>query len=474
MSGRNGTAHPDDGRPASGLPADSAAGEPGDSARVPDGLIASALEFAVGIAAAGARLKPALPFPAELRPFLKFQKLPAKALASVRAAVEGDQVFLGRLASVATPELLDEAGMLWLVRPEGWATRLAELAAADGGLDAAAELRRAERRREGAEQVAQRAVAEIAALRAELERHAAEVARLTAEVARGEALKAALEDDLARVRNEARRANDQVRAAVDRADRARADADEAEHRASAAEPIRDEVLAARAGWMTRAGADETVLQGAAQLAADLDEQVVIASQLARVLGKLSDELAGLEPGVRPASVDASGGAGRGSGRRARTPGGRERRPIALPGGVYGSSSAAAEFYARHPGVAVLVDGYNVAKLGWPQLDLERQRERSIDAAEDIVRRFGTNVVVVFDGAMILGASAPGRRLVRVQFSAEGVSADDVLRAEVAALPVDVPVVVVTNDQAVAQDVRQHGASTMSSEQWLALAGRRGS
>ncbi len=239
----------------------------------------------------------------------------------------------------------------------------------------------------------------------------------------------------------------------------------------AAERIRDEVLATRAGWMTRAGADETVLQGAALLAADLDEQVVVVSQLARVLGKLSDELAALEPGVRPAGVDAASSAGRLGPRRGRVPG-RTRRPIALPGGVYGSSAAAAEYYARHPGVTVLVDGYNVAKLGWPQLDLERQRERSIDAAEDIVRRFGTSVVIVFDGAMILGASAPGRRLVRVQFSAEGVSADDVLRAEVAALPIDVPVVVVTNDQAVAHDVRQHGATTMTSEQWLTLAGRR--
>lgn len=464
MSGRSGTAQPEDGQPEDGQPA----------AGVPDRVIASALEFAVGIAAAGARLKPTLPFPSELRPFLKFQKLPAKALATVRAAVEGDPVFLGRLASVATTELVDEAGMLWLVRPDGWGDQLAALAAAADGADAAAELRRSERRREGAEQVAQRAVAEIAALRLELDRHAAEVARLSAEVVRGDALRAALEDDLAKARVEARRAADQVRVAVDRAERARVDADDAEQRALAAERIRDDVLATRAGWMTRVGADETVLQGAAQLASDLDEQVVIVSQLARVLGKLSDELAALEPGVRSAPVGGTNSTERGTSRRGRGAGGRERRPIPLPGGVYGSSTAAAEYYARYPGVTVLVDGYNVAKLGWPRLDLERQRERSIDAAEDIVRRFGTNVVVVFDGAMILGASAPGRRLVRVQFSAEGVSADDVLRAEVAALPVDVPVVVVTNDQAVAQDVRLHGASTMASEQWLALAGRRGS
>ncbi len=200
MSGRNGTDQPEEGPLA----------QRGDLV-VPDRLIASALEFAVGIAAAGARLKPALPFPSELRPFLKFQKLPAKALATVRGAVEGDPVFFGRLATVATTELLDEAGMLWLVRPEGWTDRLTELAAAAEATDVAADLRRAERRREGAEQVAQRAVAEIAALRAEVDRNVAEVLRLAAEVARGDELRSALETDLARVRTDARRAADQVR-----------------------------------------------------------------------------------------------------------------------------------------------------------------------------------------------------------------------------------------------------------------------
>jgi predicted RNA-binding protein with PIN domain len=120
---------------------------------------------------------------------------------------------------------------------------------------------------------------------------------------------------------------------------------------------------------------------------------------------------------------------------------------------------------------VLVDGYNVAKLGWPKLTLEHQRARCVDLAEDIAKRFGTNVTVVFDGSTVPGATAPTRRLVRVRFSPEGVTADDVLREEVAGLPTDTPIVVVTNDKAVATDVRSHGANTMTSEQWLELGGR---
>jgi predicted RNA-binding protein with PIN domain len=79
--------------------------------------------------------------------------------------------------------------------------------------------------------------------------------------------------------------------------------------------------------------------------------------------------------------------------------------------------------------------------------------------------------VVFDGTNGLGIAATVRRLVRVTFSPEGVIADDVIRREVAALPDDVPVVVVTNDQAVIADVRAMGANPVSSDRWIELATR---
>jgi hypothetical protein len=52
-----------------------------------------------------------------------------------------------------------------------------------------------------------------------------------------------------------------------------------------------------------------------------------------------------------------------------------------------------------------------------------------------------------------------------------VLADDVLRAEVEAIDTHRPVVVVTNDQAVLHDVRAHGANTVPSDTFLALARR---
>jgi predicted RNA-binding protein with PIN domain len=52
-----------------------------------------------------------------------------------------------------------------------------------------------------------------------------------------------------------------------------------------------------------------------------------------------------------------------------------------------------------------------------------------------------------------------------------VSADDVLRAEVAAADVAKPVVVVTNDRAIITDVVAAGANTISSNDFLHLLRR---
>jgi predicted RNA-binding protein with PIN domain len=197
------------------------------------------------------------------------------------------------------------------------------------------------------------------------------------------------------------------------------------------------------------------------VAADLAQHVQQARAMAIELGRLAGRLESLEL----ASPAEPAKPARGRPRRS------NRKPVGLPGGLYGSTLAAAEFLARQPGMVILVDGYNVAKLGWPLLDLEAQRERCIDCCEDVARRFGSHIAVVFDGTTITGAAAPGRRLVRVTYSPEGVIADDVLRAEVDAVADDVPVLVVTNDQAVLTDVRAMGANTLSSDQWLELCRR---
>ena len=83
---------------------------------------------------------------------------------------------------------------------------------------------------------------------------------------------------------------------------------------------------------------------------------------------------------------------------------------------------------------MIIDGYNVTKGTWPDRSLEQQRELLIAATEQLAARFGTHLIIVFDGADIAGAHRVNRSLIRVMYSPNGITADDVIREEVRRLP----------------------------------------
>lgn len=435
---------------------------------IPDRAIASALEFAVGVAAHGARQQPPLACPVTLRRYFSTARLAPKALSAVRSAIEADPAFLEVLAETVRPSSVDEVGLLWIKRPDNWQQRIIELVgdaapSSEADLDAAG--RRFDRRREHAERIARDAQAETAALRAQQAKLAADAAAAIELTARFESELARLDAQLGVLRGEVERGRRAIEAAE--ADRRRLESALAVAlaRADAAEAVRDEVLAARvvrSAPLDGSRAVEVILEGAAAIASDLAAQAQTAERVADELRLLSRQLHELEPARRSSGVEQ---VQRPRQRR------RARRPVSLPGEVYGRADLEGAFLARHPGMQIVVDGYNVAKLGWPQLDLSQQRDRCVTACEDVSRRYGSTITVVFDGASVPGASAPGRRLVAVRFSPDGVLADDVIRAIVDQLPDEVPVLVVTNDQAVVSDVRSMGANVLSSEVLLGLSGR---
>ena len=402
-----------------------------DDADIPDRALQAALEFAVGIAAVSAKQRLAVPFPAGLKPFLKMQRLPASALATVRAALEADGEYLRRLGLVATDELVDPVGMLWLTRPDGWqaaiAAELTQQAARRDAADEATDIRREQRRREAAETAAMRARIEVGELKDALARERDSTAVLTnqLEVAAKD-LKAAqsrvkeLEAGLRKRAAGANAVNELAGAVNEELAALRVEL-------AAAQAARDAALTVRAGEVS-------------------------SIDLVRLRSLLHEAVA-LTADAAPKPSRARG----------------KRTPIAIPGGLYGNSEAAAEHLLKSPGALVLVDGYNVAKLGWPDLTLEHQRDRCVAVCETVARRWGTEIHVVFDGADVVGAHAPRRRTVRVSFSPQGVLADDVLRAQVAALEPSRAVVVVTNDQAVQVDVKSAGANVVSSDAFLAIA-----
>ncbi|MFZ4812413.1 MAG: hypothetical protein ACOYL9_13825, partial [Ilumatobacteraceae bacterium] len=266
-----------------------------DADDIPDSLLRPALEFAVGIAAVGQRLRPPLPFPPELRPFLKLNRLPGKALAEVRRVVEVDDVYRTRLGAGAMPDLVGEAGMLWLQRPEGWVASLRALRESAEDDDVAVKLKRAEKRREAAEEALKRALAEVIALRADAEQRRVEAVTQGAQLAKLDAEIVGLRTEAATRTREAAKLRKRADAAEARIGELHAELDGIRTQVEEAHRIRDEVLGARAS-------QETSFAGA-----------VAASD---------------RTSSRPARPATS--------RSAR------RVPIGLPGGVFGTSLEAAQ------------------------------------------------------------------------------------------------------------------------------------
>lgn len=396
----------------------------------------SALEFAVAMAREGQKIKPPLKYPPALKQFLKSTRLPSAALPAVRRAIEADDQFRSRIAAGALPELVDPIGRLWLTRPQGWEDDLRRLAAeadaAAEAADAAAALQRAEKRREAAAQAAARARAETLVLQERLADRDTVIDGLQSDVAKLSETIEELRAQLIDTRTEARHARDREAAAIAKLDAALGARDAALAAQGRAELVRDDVLADRSA-----------------VAAERSEL----ARLAASAEALAAQLAALAAPAAPGRVELT-----------------KRRALPMPGGVMGTSDSAAEYLLRS-GASVLVDGYNVAKLAWPELDLAGQRVVLLDAIENVARRFGSDITVVFDGAGVIGASADRRRIVRVVFSPEDVIADDVIRDEVRRLPASRPVVVVTNDQQIVRDVRAMGANTISSDQLLTLIRR---
>ncbi|HWM21675.1 MAG TPA: NYN domain-containing protein [Ilumatobacteraceae bacterium] len=413
-----------------------------DTAATPSALehrhLRRALEFALDMAREGQKLRPPLKYPAAFKPYMKMSRLPASALGPMRRIVEADDVFRKRIGAGALPDLVDPVGILWLQRPAGWTERIAGLLsdAADEATraGAAAELHREARKREAAEQVAARSRVELLALEARVVSLRDEIDQLRADLIKAHEANIEARAELIDARNEARHAKDREAAATSKLERAESDRAAAVAARQSAEGVRDSVIADRAAAVVEA----TELSGMAALAQDLAEQLAALSS---------------------PPTDRKGPRG--------TP---RRRALPLPGGVAGDSEAATEYLVRS-GASVVIDGYNVAKLGWPSLELEMQRQVLLDAVENVARRYGSDLTVVFDGASVIGASADQRRLVRVVYSPDAVIADDVIRSEVARLPAARHVVVVTNDKAIVTDVRAMGANTVSSDRFVALAKR---
>lgn len=437
-----------------------------------DKLLRQALEAAVAVARVGEEATPAIPAPVQLRPFLQFAKLPARAVGATRRAIDSDEEFRGRVAEIVTEDDVGRAGWLWLTRPPGWEQELESLQRDVTEAGAAAADRRAEnearRRLAGAEAALQRAESAAAAA-------GVEAARAVSALAQERRARRSA----AREAEESARRVESVSAERDRAraerDRVRREAERAHQRASELEAALGDLRANVPAPSPAPNVAEPRVPDhdgqAERAAAALLDAAAAAARMAEHLRRAAVGL-GAEPSGPPGPpavdvpvVTAQAPAARRSGRQ---PKDRRRVAAPLPPGILDDSVEAADHLVRVGGMTLLVDGYNASQTGWPQLAIAEQRRRLVDALAELASRTGVDVAVVFDGADLpWPAASPGTsRLVKVGFSPAGVEADDVILDRVAALSPARPVLVASSDRRVRDGAAALGANVISSVQLL--------
>jgi len=356
------------------------------------------------------------------------------------------------VAASATEDDVGRAGWIFLDRPDGWSDEL--------DLLVAVEQERSERDRSEADERSARHRAE------HLERSVEDLrSRLSAAAAEADAARRALDAERSRRRElerdveaHRRRAEAAVaergRATEELAE-ARRIADERLSRERSARELLRRLEAERDRWV--APVDQALVDARAalaELAAALD---VAGTALHRGAAD------GVENDAESTAPTRSGRAGS-SGRARRT-------PVRLARGAIDGTAEATGQLLRTPGVAVVVDGYNVSMSAWPRLDARTQRDHLVKLLGAASARTGADVHVVFDGDSATEAerrpSVSAPLAVRVHYSAADVEADDVVIAMARDLPADRPVVVVSSDRRVAEGARRHGANVVSSSALLA-------
>jgi predicted RNA-binding protein with PIN domain len=436
------------------------------------------------------------PAPRGLRPFLRFKRLPDRALVPTRRVLDHDDEFRRAVRDATSEDVVGRAGWLFLDRPFGWEEELAELAAA--AAEAAGEAKGARAERETsrrlalAEESARRAeadlaqrVADMAELKEQLAGERRSRRRADSEVGRLRQRVGALESELEDGRRDAavgREATRELQELRQRLADLEAENRRAEERVSWLEAHPRGAPAAEGGAPSNGAPVDGVTPGpgavdVVALAESVTAAVTAVSTLADALAAAASALAPFTPrapapATGPLRAEEPDTA---LPPRAREPRHRGRtRPVELPPGVWDDSVEAADHLMRVPDVLVLVDGYNVTKLARPELVLSDQRRWLADAAAELAARTGARLELVFDGVGS-GGRAPAERAhragVQLRYSADDVEADDVVIGLVAELAPARPVVVASDDRRVKEGSRVKGANVITAAQLLAVLRR---
>jgi len=351
----------------------------------------------------------------------------------------------GTVPAAADPQEL--AVGVYLVRPAGWTQLLASLLAAAAERGPAAG--------DDDHQLADGGPVQV--LRAELVRLTEELTQERAAAARLRDEAASAQRELRRMRSDADRARAAVRVAEQElaAERARAAAAVVAADAAVATATRQAKEALDQADRARRTAREGRALDDSRVRLLLDTVVDAASGLRR-------ELALPPLTVRPAEVVAA--------QSVSAP--LQGPQLSSRGLAAGDPGLLAELLAL-PQSHLVVDGYNVTKSGYGSLPLVEQRRRLVDALAALAARTSSEVTCCFDGTEAESSAGSLVRGVRVLFSAQGVTADELIRRLVRAEPGGRPVTVVSSDAEVVSGVTAAGARAVPAEALLRLLARGG-
>ncbi len=119
---------------------------------------------------------------------------------------------------------------------------------------------------------------------------------------------------------------------------------------------------------------------------------------------------------------------------------------------------------------IIVDGYNLIRQ-WPELamldraDLEAGREALVRELRAYQRVRRHEITVVFDGQAEAGEGGDRSGGIRIRYSRQGETADDVIARIAADDPAGT--VVVSSDRAVQAAAKRHGAAAISAREFMA-------
>ncbi|RPI08283.1 MAG: hypothetical protein EHM63_06515, partial [Actinobacteria bacterium] len=334
---------------------------------IPNELVRTALEAALIVAIADRAHAPR-----PLHKFLNFQKMPAAAMPVVRKVLDSDEAFRQRVAESVNLDAVDRPSLLLLTRPDGWEEELERLAdeeaqARDDSREAKAE-KSAQRKLKAAEQAREKAEGRVQEMAAELDR-----------------TRAALEQE----RAGRRQAETTAHSLTWEIDKQR-------------ERVR-ELEEATTRWQEERIELQRALTDAPQTPSpDVAMEEFDVSGMVEALGGARGALSALERALEsieaqlPTEAPPPSSPRSGQERRLRKEKHARRSPSPLPGGVHDTSDEAARHLVALKHVVLVVDGYNVAMRGWPDVvALPDQRARLLDRLARLYATKHTEVVVVF-------------------------------------------------------------------------------